>query len=50
MRCLAFNPFTTAPVEGTHYAYAPTFGRPAAGDQTMYQLARTYQFSVRMSF
>ena len=26
MRCLQFNPFTTVPVEGTHYFYAPTFG------------------------
>jgi outer membrane receptor protein involved in Fe transport len=48
--CLAFNPFTTTPVEGTHYAYATTFGRPSAGQSNQYQLARTYQFSFGFRF
>jgi outer membrane receptor protein involved in Fe transport len=50
MRCLAFNPFTTTPVEGTHFAYAPTFGQPTAGSASQYQLARTYQFSFGFRF
>lgn len=50
IRCLAFNPFTTTPVEGTHYAYASTFGKTVAGDKTNYQLARTFQFSLGFRF
>jgi hypothetical protein len=50
IRCLAFNPFTTTPVEGTNYAYQPTFGTPAPGDKLAYQLARTYQFSFGFRF
>jgi hypothetical protein len=50
MRCLAFNPFTTTPVEGTHYAFASTFGKPTSGSATQYQLARTYQFSFGFRF
>jgi outer membrane receptor protein involved in Fe transport len=50
MRCVGFNPFTTTPVEGTHYAYNATFGKPLAGDSTQYQLARTFQFSLGFRF
>jgi outer membrane receptor for ferrienterochelin and colicin len=50
MRCLAFNPFTTTPVEGTNYAYQPTFGTPAPGDKLAFQLARTFQFSFGFRF
>lgn len=50
MRCLAFNPFTTTPVEGTNYAYQSTFGKPAAGDKLAYQVARTFQFSLGFRF
>lgn len=51
MRCLQFNPFTTEPIEGTHYAYNATFGQPLAGtDKASYQLARTFQFSFGFRF
>lgn len=50
MRCQNFNPFTTAPVEGTHYAFASTFGQPVANDSTAYQLARTFQMSFGFRF
>lgn len=50
MRCQTFNPFTTTPVEGTHFAYASTFGKPTAGSATQYQLARTYQLSFGFRF
>ena len=62
VRCSAFNPFTTTPVEGTHYAIltpqlaqqlglAPTvaFGNPTGGAGS-FQLARTYQVSVGFRF
>ena len=45
----AFNPFTTTPVEGTHYTKnAATFGKPTTFEA--YQLARTYQFSLGLRF
>jgi len=43
-----FNPFTTTPVEGTHWAKGPTFGQPAA--VTDYQAARLFSFSVGLRF
>jgi outer membrane receptor protein involved in Fe transport len=50
VRCAAFNPFTTTPVEGTHFAYAPTFGQPAANNKAHFQLARTFQVSFGFRF
>jgi hypothetical protein len=50
MRCLAFNPFTETPVEGTHYAFPATFGTPLANDVTAFQLARTFQLSFGFRF
>ena len=45
----AFNPFTTTPVEGTHYTInRDTFGKPTSFNA--YQLARTYQFSLGLRF
>ena len=44
----AFNPFTTAPVKGTHWDYSPTFGQPQAFDD--YQAARLFSFSVGVRF
>jgi outer membrane receptor protein involved in Fe transport len=48
VRCAAFNPFTTTPVEGTHYARGANFGK--ASSSSHYQLPRTYQFSFGMRF
>ena len=43
-----FNPFTTAPIEGTNYRYAASFGLPTApGD---YQDPRTFSFSFGIRF
>ncbi len=47
-RCLAFNPFTTDPIEGTHWQKGPNFGTPTSSDA--YQLPRTYRFSVGLRF
>lgn len=44
----AFNPFTTAPVEGTHYAFSPTFGQ--ALDREAYQDPREYRVSLGVRF
>ena len=44
----AFNPFTTAPVEGVNWVKAATFGQPSGvGD---YQPARTFSFSAGVRF
>jgi outer membrane receptor for ferrienterochelin and colicin len=47
-RCLAFNPFTTAAVEGIHYRLPADFGQPTSPDA--YQTPRTYRFSVGLRF
>ena len=44
----AFNPFTTAPVQGVHWDYSPTFGQPQAFDD--YQPARQFGFSAGLRF
>jgi len=43
-----FNPFTTTPVQGTHWNYSPTFGQPQAFDD--YQPARVFSFSAGVRF
>jgi outer membrane receptor protein involved in Fe transport len=43
-----WNPWTTTPVEGTHYTFPTSFG--TARNQADYQLARTYQFSLGLRF
>ncbi|MGK2859205.1 MAG: TonB-dependent receptor [Thermoanaerobaculia bacterium] len=48
IRCIAFNPFTEAPVRGTNYAVPATFG--TATSATQYQLPLTYRFSVGVRF
>ncbi|MCA1733430.1 MAG: hypothetical protein LC732_07500, partial [Acidobacteria bacterium] len=53
-RCLAFNPFTTAPVEGVHWVKGPNFGKPTTpttfAQAGSFQLPRTYRFSVGLRF
>jgi outer membrane receptor protein involved in Fe transport len=49
VRCAAFNPFTTTPVEGVNYALGPNFGK-STGLSSDYQLPRTYQFSLGLRF
>ena len=44
----AFNPFTTTPVEGTHYAKSPTFGQPT--NREAYQDPLEYRISVGVRF
>src|SRR5262245_16013623 len=44
----AFNPFTTAPVQGVNWNYGDTFGQPANFDD--YQPARLFSFSVGVRF
>ncbi|HEX6095846.1 MAG TPA: TonB-dependent receptor [Thermoanaerobaculia bacterium] len=44
----AFNPFTTTPVEGTHYQFSPTFGQPT--NREAYQDPREYRVSVGVRF
>ena len=44
----AFNPFTTAPVQGANWDYSPTFGQPQAFDD--YQPARQFGFSAGLRF
>ncbi|HEY3120618.1 MAG TPA: hypothetical protein VGL15_08345, partial [Vicinamibacteria bacterium] len=44
----AFNPFTTAPVQGVNWDYSPTFGQPQAFDD--YQPARVFSFSAGIRF
>jgi outer membrane receptor protein involved in Fe transport len=48
VRCAAWNPFTTTPVEGVNFAYGPNFGKASVSSH--YQLPRTYQFSLGMRF
>ena len=43
-----FNPFTTTPVEGTHYQLSPTFGQPT--NREAYQDPREYRVSVGVRF
>ncbi len=43
-----FNPFTTTPVEGTHYQRAANFGQPL--NNLAYQTPRTYRVSVGVRF
>ena len=45
---VAFNPFTTAPVEGVHYAFGPNFGKPT--NREAYQDPREYRVSVGVRF
>jgi hypothetical protein len=44
----AFNPFKTAPVEGTHYQYSATFGQPT--NREAYQDPREYRVSIGVRF
>ena len=45
---VAFNPFTSTPVEGTNWVKSSNFGRPSApGD---YQVPRTVSFSLGLRF
>lgn len=46
--CQGFDPFTTAPVEGVHWAKGPNFG--AATNPNAFQQPRTYRFSVGLRF
>ncbi|HEY0158943.1 MAG TPA: TonB-dependent receptor [Thermoanaerobaculia bacterium] len=43
-----FDPFTTTPVEGTHYRFAANFGQPL--NNLAYQQPRTYRFSLGVRF
>jgi hypothetical protein len=43
-----FNPFTTTPVEGTHYRLAANFGQPL--NNLAFQTPRTYRFSLGLRF
>ncbi|HEY3383067.1 MAG TPA: TonB-dependent receptor [Vicinamibacterales bacterium] len=43
-----FNPFTSAPVQGTNWDYSSIFGRPQSKDD--YQRARLFTFSVGVRF
>lgn len=47
-RCLAFNPYTGTPVEGTHFVRNAAFGQPTSADA--YQLPRTYRISAGLRF
>jgi outer membrane receptor protein involved in Fe transport len=53
-RCLAFDPFTTAPVEGVHWQKGPLFGQPTTATtwstRGSFQLPRTYLFSAGLRF
>jgi hypothetical protein len=44
----AFNPFSTAPVEGTHWRKGDTFGQPTS--RFAYQTPRTLGFSIGVRF
>jgi hypothetical protein len=44
----AFNPFTTTPVEGTHFAKSATFGQPT--NREAYQDPREYRLSIGVRF
>jgi hypothetical protein len=43
-----FNPWTTQPVEGVHWAKGPAFGEPQT--EADYQQPRTFRFSVGIRF
>jgi hypothetical protein len=43
-----FNPFTEQPVQGTHYIFGPSFGRPTV--ESSYQTARTFRVSLGVRF
>jgi hypothetical protein len=45
---VAFNPFTTTPVEGVNYEYGPNFGK--ATNRDAYQDPREYRVSVGLRF
>jgi hypothetical protein len=44
----AFNPFTTAPVEGVNWKKGPSFGQPTSPNS--YQSPRDFNFSVGFRF
>jgi hypothetical protein len=44
----AFNPFTTAPMQGVNWDYSATFGRPQSPDD--YQAARQFSCSLGVRF
>lgn len=44
----AFNPFTTTPVQGTHWDFGPNFGQAQAFDD--YQDSRQFSFSAGIRF
>ena len=46
--CQTFNPFTTTPVEGTHYVFGEDFGQADEADD--FQQPRTFRFSVGFRF
>jgi hypothetical protein len=46
--CIPFNPFTTTPVEGVHWAKFATFGE--ARNDLDFQAPRTFRFSVGFRF
>jgi hypothetical protein len=46
--CQSFNPFTTTPVEGVHWAKGPDFGHSVGEDG--FQSPRIYRFSVGFRF
>jgi hypothetical protein len=48
VRCVAFNPFTEAPVEGLNWQKGPIFGQPT--DSRAYQTPRTYRLSLGYRF
>ena len=47
-RCEAFNPFTTTPVEGVHWAKSTDFGQPTG--EGSYQDPFEYRFSLGLRF
>ncbi len=46
--CQAFNPFTTTPVQGTHWDFRSDFGQPE--NENDFQTPRTYRVSVGFRF
>jgi outer membrane receptor for ferrienterochelin and colicin len=44
----AFNPFAETPVEGTHWALGPSFGKPI--NRFAFQQPRTFRFAVGVRF
>ncbi|HEX7153425.1 MAG TPA: TonB-dependent receptor [Thermoanaerobaculia bacterium] len=47
-QCVAFNPYTTAPVEGVHYRMNAAFGQPI--NEFAYQTPRTFRVSLGLKF